>query len=311
MNTTKLSLLLLLVALALVISACQQSPQSQTSQLDKLTEIQERGTLAVAIDPAYPPQSEIMPGATRASDTLCAVDQLTTSELQGFDVEVAAEIAKRLGVEACFVTPDWMQIIRGNWQGQWDISVGSMAITPERMETLSFTQPYYATPATFFVYSDNSSYSNPSDLSGKKIGVCSGCTYQFYLEGSLSLPSQEIDFTVKDAEIIDYATEAMALQELAWGDGVKLDAVLIASPTGKMAISNGLVIKQLGNPVYTEYLAAAVDKYQINDPTSFVDKVTEIIQQMHIDGTLRNLSMQYYGEDLTMAAAKFDISLLK
>jgi len=186
-----------------------------------------------------------------------------------------------------------------------------MAITTERMEMLSFTQPYYATAAAFFVHSDNSIYATPSNLSGKKVGTCSGCTYQFYLEGSLSLPGQEIDFIVENPEIIEYATETLALQELAWGDGVKLDAVLIASPTGKQAISNGLPIKQLGDPVYTEYLAAAVDKNQNNDPTTFVDKVNEIIQQMHSDGTLRNLSMENYGDDLTTIAAGFNIALLK
>jgi len=311
MNTTRVSLLFLLVTIALAVSVCQQSTQSQTSQLDKLTEVQERGTLVVSIDPAYPPQSEIKPGAARALDTGCAADQLTTGELSGFDVEVAVAIAKRLGVEACFVTPDWIQITSGNWQDQWDISVGSMAITPERMKTLYFTQPYYATPATFFVHSDNTSYSNHSDLSGKKVGVCSGCTYQFYLEGTLSLPGQEIDFTAKNTEIVEYATEALALQELAWGNGVKLDAVLVASPTGKQAILNGLPIKQLGDPVYLEYLAAAADKNQIHDSSSFVNMVTNIIQQMHSDGTLLNLSTQYYGEDLTTTAAEFNIALLK
>jgi polar amino acid transport system substrate-binding protein len=229
--------------------------------------------------------------------------------LGGFDVDVATEIAKRLDVEACFVTPNWLQIVNGNWQGKWDISVGSMAITPERMETLSFTQPYYATPATFFVHSDNTSYSNLGDLSGKKVGTCSGCTYQFYLEGTLSLPLQEIDFTVENIEIIEYTTEATALQDLAWGDGFRLDAVLIASPTGKRAISNGLPVKPLGEPVYIEYLAAAVDN--TGNSTSFVDKVTEIIQGMHSDDTLRNLSMQYYEEDLTTIAEEFDIAVIK
>ena len=311
MNAARLSLLSLLTAMAVAVSACQQSTQSQTAQLDKLTEIQKRGTLVVSIDPAYPPQSEIVPGAARTLDTQCTVDQLTAGELSGFDVEVAAGIAKRLGVEPCFVTPDWTQITSGNWRDQWDISVGSMAITPERMKTLSFTQPYYTTPAAFFVHSDNTSYSNPGDLSRKRVGVCSGCTYQLYLEGTLSLPVQKIDFAVKNAEIVEYANEVLALQELALGDGVKLDAALVASPTGKQAISNGLPIKQLGSPVYLEYLAAAVDKNQIHDPSSFVNRVTEIIQQMHNDGTLRNLSIQYYGEDLTITAAEFNIALLK
>lgn len=309
MSARKLSPNFLLVMLALIISTCQRNPGPQTSQPDILTVVQDRGTLIVAVDPAYPPQSEIKPDGARTLGTLCEVDQFTVSELRGFDVDVAAEIARRLEVEACFVAPGWMQIIRGNWSGQWDISVGSMAITPQRMKTLSFTRPYYSTPATFFVHSDNTSTLSPSDLSGKRIGTCSGCTYQLYLEGALSLPGQEIHFLVENAEIIEVTTETTALQDLAWGDGARLDAALVAAPTGMRAISNGLSIKPLGDPVYTEYLAAAVDK--TGESTLFVDKVNEIIQEMHNDGTLRNLSLQFYGEDLTTKAAEFDVNTLE
>ena len=309
MKTKKLSLQFSFVILTLVLSACQQSPQAQKSSQDKLTEIQDRGTLIVAVDPAYPPQSEIKPGATRTVSTLCTLEQLTGGELGGFDVEVAMEIAKRLEVEACFVTPNWLQVVNGNWQGKWDISVGSMAITPERMETLTFSQPYYVTPVTFFVHSENTSYLNVSDLSGKRVGTSSGCTYQFYLQGSLDLPGQEINFRVKDTEMIEYTTESTALQDLAWGDGARLDAVLIALPTGKKAISNKLPVRQLGDPVYIEYLAAAVDK--TGKSTSLAEKVTEIIQRMHKDGTLQDLSLQFYGEDLTIKAAEFDVALLE
>ena len=309
MSAQRLPSILFVVMLTLVISTCQQNPEPQTSQLDTFMKVQERGTLIVAIDPAYPPQSEIKPDGSRAPGTLCRVDQFTSSELRGFDVQVAVEIARRLGVEACFVTPGWPQIIKGNWGGQWDISVGSMAITPERMKTLSFTGPYYATSAAFFVHSDNTSYSSPSDLSGKRIGTCSGCTYQSYLEGALSFPGQEIEFMVENPEIIEVTTETTALQDLAWGDGTRLDAVLVALPTGKQAISNGLSVKQLGDPVYTEYLAAALDK--TGNSTSFVDKVDGIIQEMHNDGILRVLSMQFYGEDLTTKAAEFDVNVLQ
>ena len=47
----------------------------------------------------------------------------------GFDVEVAEEVASRLGVEIEFVTPDWDMITGGNWGGRWDVSIGSMTIT--------------------------------------------------------------------------------------------------------------------------------------------------------------------------------------
>jgi polar amino acid transport system substrate-binding protein len=91
---------------------------------------------------------------------------------------------------------------------------------------------------------------------------------------------------------------------------VRLDAVLTAQPTGVQAIQSGKPLKQLGDPVYFEYLAAAIDKKGSLDPASFVAKLDEIIQQMHQDGTLLKLSQQYYGLDLTTAAGKFDTALL-
>lgn len=53
-------------------------------------------------------------------------------EMDGFDIDVARELAKRLGVEVRFVTPEWDIITAGNWNGRWDISVGSMTPTKAR-----------------------------------------------------------------------------------------------------------------------------------------------------------------------------------
>jgi polar amino acid transport system substrate-binding protein len=105
-------------------------------------------------------------GGERPADTKCASDQLTGAELRGFDISTAVEIAERLGVEACFVTPAWDLITAGNWADRWDLSVGSMTITPERMVNLYFTQPYYTYPAAFFVHTDNTTFQAPTDLSG-------------------------------------------------------------------------------------------------------------------------------------------------
>jgi len=307
------AVLSLISVLSILLAACGTAVPSPTPTQpppttvpDKLAEILDRGTLIVSTDPAYPPQSELTEGATRAADTKCAADQHTASELAGFDIDTAVEIARRLGVEACFVTPDWTLITAGNWADRWDISVGSMTITPERMELLYFTQPYYTTPAAFFVHEDNTAFAQPSDLSGRKVGVCSGCTYDFYLSGTLSIPGETIDFVVEDAEIAGYDTDTTALQDLALGDGVRLDAVLTAQPTGQGVIEDGLPLKQLGDPVFFEYLAAAIDKAHGTDPASFVEKVTEIIQAMHADGTLLKLSQQHYGVDLTTAAGEFE-----
>lgn len=299
--------LTLFLLLGLALAACQGAGQQAE---DKLSEITQRGTVIVSTDPAYPPQSQLVEGGKRAENTRCASDQHTASELTGFDIDTAVEIARRLNVEVCFVTPEWTIIQGGGWSDRWDISVGSMTITPERMEKLYFSQPYYTTPAAFFVHAENTTFSQPSDLSGKKIGACAGCTYDFYLQQTLQIPGEDIQFVVENPQFVGYDTDLNALQDLALGDGVRLDAVLTAQPTGQGVIADGLPLKQLGEPVYFEYLSVAIDKAHSKDPVPLVQKLNEIIQQMHSDGTLRNLSQKYYGLDLASAAGEFDVKTL-
>jgi polar amino acid transport system substrate-binding protein len=310
MQKTKALALAWLMAASALLTACAGGPPPPASLVDKLSEITAHGRLIVATETAYPPQSELIPGAARAADTRCAPTEYTANQLAGFDIDVAREIARRLGVEACFVAPTWQQLTGGSWGDRWDINVGSMVITPERMEVLYFTQPYAAGAAVVFVHQDNQTFAQPSDLSGKRIGVCAGCAYESYLKGSLTIPGQKIDYVIKDAHVVGYDTDTSALQDLAAGDGVRLDAAMTDPDTGRSAIQDGLPVKQLGDPVYYDYVAATIDKKSGNDPVPFVRRVTEIVQQMHKDGTLLKLTQQYYGQDTTTAAAQFDIDAL-
>ncbi|MDH4208538.1 MAG: transporter substrate-binding domain-containing protein [Anaerolineae bacterium] len=302
-------LLLASSVLAVGCGGAQPSPEP-TAPDDLLAKILARGTLIVATDPGYPPQSELVAGASRVLDTACAPSEYTAQELEGFDVSTAVEIARRLGVEACFVTPPWTQLTAGNWDDRWDISVGSMAPLPDRMEVLYFTQPYYATAAALFVHEDNTTFSEPSDLSGHRVGGCANCTYEAYLQGTLVIPGTDVEFVIDDPIVVGYDVDLPALEDLALGDGERLDAALTAQPTGLQAIEDGLPIKQLGQPVFFEYLAAAIDKKSSQDPEGFVRRVSEIIQEMHSDGTLLRLSQQYYGKDYTTEASQFELAAL-
>jgi polar amino acid transport system substrate-binding protein len=299
----------LFVMLSIILASCAQATPPPAANL--LEEVKNRGVLIVSSDPAYPPQSQLVENATRPADTKCSGDQVTGEELSGFDIDVSKEIAKRLGVEVCFVTPAWDLITAGSWADRWDISVGSMTVTPERMANLYFSQPYYTTPAAFFIHNDNTTFTQPSDLSGKKVGACTGCTYDFFLAGTLQIPGETMNYVVQDAEFTGYDTDTSALQDLALGDGVRLDGVLTAQPTGAGVIADGLPLKQLGDPVYFEYLSAALDKKAGKDPVPLAQEVSKILQEMHADGTLLKLSQQYYGLDLTTAAGEFDLAQLK
>jgi polar amino acid transport system substrate-binding protein len=254
---------------------------------DLLAQICDEGVLTVSTDPKYPPQSSF---------------DAKTGEYEGFDIDVATEIANRLGVDIAWETPAWESITAGSWNGRWDLSVGSMTPTNDRQKVLDFSQPYYYTPAVVVVHDDNTSVTDVStDLDGATIGVCSGCTYEQFLNKSLAIKGFTFDFVIDDAEVIGYDTDTSALNDLALGDGTRLDAVITSLTTAQGFIDAGKPVKIAGDPVFYEPLGAAVDKSASPDPTSFADAVDTIVGEMHDDGTLTEMSKKWYnGTDLTV-----------
>jgi polar amino acid transport system substrate-binding protein len=291
------AILVLCAVVALVAAACGSdegngggSSGSATGSAgdDLLAKIQSDGVIRVSTDPAYPPQSSL---------------NQDTGEYEGFDIDVATEIAKRLGVEVQWETPAWELITAGGWNDRWDMSVGSMTVTTERAQVLDFSSAYYYTPASAAVHVDNTTISDvTTDLDGKTIGVCGGCTYDLFLQKTLEIPGYTFNFVIDDANIVTYDTDSTAIQDLSLGDGARLDAVISALPTLQKAIEKGRPIKVVGDPLFYEPLAVAFDKSAALDPTSLVAAVTGIIDEMHADGTLTELSMKWYGTDLTTTA---------
>lgn len=244
--------------------------------LDRVTS---SGILRLSSDAQYPPQSFLN----------------ENNEMDGFDVEVAREIANRLGAELDIVTPAWEIITAGNWGGRWDVSVGSMTPTKARAEVLDFPAVYYYVPASFVVHTDSVAQ-DVADLEGKRIGVCGGCTYEAYLNKNLVIDAEGVppfDYQVGTGEIRTYETDVNVFDDLRLGDGKRLDAGLSALPTIIEAAENGYPIKPLGKPVFYEPLAVAVDK---GDP-EFSARIAEIVSAMHADGTLSRLSRKWYGVD--------------
>ncbi|MGZ5352174.1 MAG: transporter substrate-binding domain-containing protein [Actinomycetota bacterium] len=262
--------------------------ETATGGDDLLARIQEEGVIRVSTDPAYPPQSSL---------------NEETGEYEGFDIDVAKEIASRLGVEIQWETPAWDLMTAGHWNDRWDMSVGSMTVTPERAEVLHFSTAYYYTPAAVAVHVDNTTITDlETDLDGMRVGVCGACTYDFFLQGTLEIPGYEFDFIVDDPEIVTYDTDTTAIQDLSLGDGARLDAVISALPTLERAIDKDRPIKIVGDPVFAEPLAVAFDQSSELDAQSLVDAVSAIVEEMHADGTLTELSMTWFGTDLTIEA---------
>lgn len=269
-----------LLALSLTVAACQTA--APTAAPDLLADVLSRGVLRVSTDPNYAPQSFLN-------------DQ---GQLDGFDVDVAKEVAKRLGVNVEFVTPDWDTITAGHWGDRWDISIGSMTPTEERAQVLSFTEPYYYSPAQFAVL-NSSTLTTVEELNGKSICAAAATTYESYLQnnGSLSLIGESIIYQVTGAQVVTYPTDQECAQ--AWAAGrMDFEAWLTNSTTIFGAQEGGIQVKKLSDPVYYEALAVAIDKSASKDPTSLVAKLSEIITAMRNDGTLTSLSMKWYKVDL-------------
>jgi polar amino acid transport system substrate-binding protein len=128
--------------------------------------------------------------------------------------------------------------------------------------------------------------------------VGSGTTYASYLNGQLKLEGETILKQVNGVKKVqELSTDAECIQAIQAGR-TEIDGVLTALPTIEDAIKNGAPIKKIGDPVYYEDLAAAFDQKAPNSQ-GFVDAVSKIVSDMHKDGTLTNLSMKWYGVDIS------------
>jgi polar amino acid transport system substrate-binding protein len=305
---SKLRALAILPMAALVLAACQgggsgasasaSEPAASESEAaggpicdsgdvdGHLARVCEAGKIIVSTDPAYPPQSFL---------------NEDTGDYEGFDIDTAAAIAERLGVEVEFTDPTFDAVVAGNWSGRWDMSVGSVTVTPEREEVLDFTQPYYYTPAQMSVLND-SSFQTLDDLAGSVVCAGESTTYVFWIEGTLNLPESagEIAPVPEGMTATTFPTDLDCAE--AWRGGREdFDGWLTALPTAQGALDSGNYdIRLVGDPVFYEPLAVAFDK-AVDDNDSLVAAVDAIVGEMHEDGTLTAMSEQWYeGLDYTV-----------
>jgi polar amino acid transport system substrate-binding protein len=263
--------------LAVGAVGCSSAP---ATLLDKVTKA---GKLVVSTDPKYPPQSS----------------QKQDGTFEGFDIDVATEVAKRLGVTVEFTTPDWTAITAGSWAGRWDVSVGSMTITVDRSKVLDFTSPYYYTPAQMAA-STASGITTLEGLAGKTICSGEGTTYDQWLNGKLDYGTgQDLGKPPAGIKTTTLPTDTDCADQ--WKAGrFDFDGWLSSITVVDGAIKAGLPLVKVGNPVYFEPLAIAIDKKGPTDK-EFLDKLNKIVADMHADGTLAKMSMKWFGADFTKA----------
>jgi len=298
------TVLVVVIAAAFLLTACGGGGGAATGN-DLLSAIKARGYILVSTDPNYEPQSFLNTNGKRPADTKCPADALTTAEMQGFDVDVAHKIGDAIGVETCFATPSWDLITAGNWADKWDISVGSMTITVDRQKVLNFSVPYYYTPAVVAVRND-SGFKSLADLAGKKLCAGTSTTYESWINNdmtALGLPESSV-YAKPPAGVqaVTVETDQECAQALAAGRK-DFDGYVTSGTVVDANMAAGMPVVKLGNPVYSEDLAAAVDKSSSKSTDSLLAAVDKSITAMHSDGTLTSLSNTWFKADLTTAPA--------
>ncbi len=219
-----------------------------------------------------------------------------SNKLVGFDIDVANEIGKRLGVEVSFETPDWATLTGGRWQGRYDVGVGSVTPTKARANVIDFAGIYYYSPYVFVVHKDSETKSS-ADLKGKVIGVETATTSEDYVRRQLEIDAPglpPVEYKLEPGEIRTFADSMLPFDDLRLGDGVRLDAIVAPEQTAQNAIKNGYPVKIVeGEYAFREPLVVIAEKI---DP-EWTAKVGEIIKQMKDDGTLATLTTKWYGKD--------------
>ena len=252
---------------------------------DHLQRIMDKGLIVMSTDPLYPPQSFLD----------------DAGEIVGFDLDVGAAIAEKLGVQFVPTPTPWDVVASGRWADRMDFSVGSMTITPARQESIDFTQPYRYDTAGVALREGVEADS----LEGLSVCVGTATTYFDWLSGSLVLAEGTGAFATDPPEsvnVITRDTDRICADEWASGRS-DTDAWVTSEQTIAQAVEEGLPVVPIGEAVFGEPLAVAFDN-SVEDNDSLVAAVDEIVSELREEGVLTELSMKWYGVDLTTPPAE-------
>jgi ABC-type amino acid transport substrate-binding protein len=259
----KLSLVLCMILLVLIMAACGGDKEVEGSVVgETLKNIKSEGEIRIAMEGAYPPYNFIN----------------KSNQLEGFDVDFAQEVAKRLGVKAVLLPNPWDSMIPALTSKKFDIIVSDMAITEERKKKVDFSDPYFTTGNQLFVPKD-SSIKVKEDIKGKKIGV------------TISTTAADM-VTELGADVKLYKNDFLAFEDLTNG---RLEGVATDQGVGAQIIldkkSTLVTIEGLLN---TEEAGITIRK----EDDDLRKEINQIISDMQKDGTYEEISKKWFGKDI-------------
>ena len=261
----------------LTLSGCSNSSTSTAasagassatgSAADQLAAIQASGKLIVALEGAWQPWSY-----HDESDTLV-----------GYDVEVSRAIAEKLGVAPEYVESDWDSLFAGLDAGRFDMVCNGVEVTDERALTYDFTTPYGYIHTALAVRKDNDEIKTFEDLKGKTTANSLASTYMELAE-SYGATVQGID------------TLEETIQLLTAG---RIDATLNADVSfyDYLNVHPDADFKIVAQTEDASHVAIPLRKG--DNSATLLEAVNNAIDELRANGTLKELSEKYFGQDIS------------
>lgn len=267
-----------LMALALFAGCSKEDEGSHAdasgseTQLNSLEKVKQAGKLILGLDDSFPPM-----GYRDDND-----------EFVGYDIDLAKEVASRMGVELVLQPIDWdykeSELSDGNIDCIWN----GMSIDDERREKLNLSEPYLNNQQVVVVLSD-SGINTLADLAGKEVILQAGST----AEGALD-SHPEVKETLKDGQAIPVDNNVQAMMELKNGTG---DAVIMDAVVARyyLNLEDGDAYKILDEVLSEEEYAIGFRK----GDQELRDEVQKILGEMKADGKLAEITIKWFGEDIS------------
>ena len=210
------------------------------------------------------------------------------NEIVGFDIDLAKDVAKRLGREVEFKAIDWNSKEAELKSGRVDILWNGLDITDKRKENMLFSEPYMDNRQIVFVAKNGKvSVAGESDLAGKTIGTQSGGTTEEYFENK-----PELKASMKEVKYYpDYINAFMDLEN------GRLDAVVGDEIIGRYYIS-----KHPDEIQAIDTVIGTVSQFGIafrKDDQKLRDEVQKVFDEMKADGTVAKISEKWFAKDIT------------
>lgn len=247
--------------------ATSSAPASDTGADNLLNQIKKSGVLKVGLMGTYPPYNFLN----------------DKKEIDGFDADIAKEVAKRLGVKVEFAAQDFSGLIPSLQASKIDAIISQVTITDERKKQIDFTQPYITNEVKIIVGQNNNTITKLEDFKGKNIGVGLGTNDETYLRTEV-LPK------VGKFNIKTYDDVITSLQDLNAG---RIDATINNLYALKPIVDkNGFKIKAVGEALKADQAGIAIRK---NNP-EFLAALDKALTDMKSDSTYDTIFKKWFGE---------------